>query len=144
MNLIIQIFIRNCRSLSWMFALAALASPLASALEVRGEKVTQADISMMPPYANSSLKTPAYITPWDNMNTLNYLNALNTTWQKIMSTCTTTAGRLSSKAITLTLEVKPSVTFFFPSLWAILITSGRIAPRIGNTSMSCSWSRQKC
>ena len=58
MNLIIQIFIRNCRSLSWMFALAALASPLASALEVRGEKVTQADISMMPPVCKLILENP--------------------------------------------------------------------------------------
>ena len=50
MKLAIQkIFVRGRRHLFWMFVLAAFTSPLASALEVRGEQVPLADIAVLPP-----------------------------------------------------------------------------------------------
>lgn len=44
-----QIITRGSLHLFWMFVLAIFASPLASAVEVRGEQVSQADISMLTP-----------------------------------------------------------------------------------------------
>jgi len=44
-----QIIVRGNRHLFWMFVLAVFTTPLASALQVRGEQVPQNDISILPP-----------------------------------------------------------------------------------------------